>query len=190
MNKKITLLLTDKLPIVSLIILILAYIYLSIPDNYALQVGGVVVANTFKLPENTPWKYKYRWLLISVPFLLIFSIIYSRVVRSNIASLTIWDQGKDFFSQFQREINNAVTGGQVQSADAKNFNYLKLDLNEELKTSNPNTYKLFNVIMQTANPNNSLYQSAQYFCSTTRPCSCCDFPKYKTFFTTNNCPKT
>ena len=190
MNKKTIHILTDKLPIVSLIILILAYVYLSIPDNYVLQIGGTVVANTFKLPENIPWKYKYRWLLIGIPIFLIFSIIFSNVSRSKIASLTIWDQGKDFFNQFQKEINVAVTNGQIESADKKNLHYSKLDLTEDLKKTYPSTYKLFNVIMQAANPNNSLYQSAQYFCTTTRPCSCCDFPKYKSFFNNNNCPKT
>ena len=61
MNKKLTHLITNKLPIITLLILILSYAYLSIPNNYVLQVGGMVVANTFPLPKNVPWKYKYRY---------------------------------------------------------------------------------------------------------------------------------
>lgn len=180
MNKKIVHLLTHKLPIVTVIILILSYVYLSIPENYTLQVGGVPIATTIPLPSNTPWKYKYRWLLVGIPILLLANIIFSALKVSNVSKLTVWDLGKDFFYQFQKQVGNAVTTGAVESGNAANFKYTKID---PTATSDPNIIKLFNMIQLSGDPKSTYYGKSQYFCNSFRPCSCCGIPEYTTFFT-------
>jgi hypothetical protein len=179
MNKKIVHLFTNKLPIVSIILLTLSYAYLSIPDNYTLQIGGVAVANTFKLPANVPWKYKYRWVLVLIPFLFIIHIIYAASITSRISSLSVWDFGIDFFSQFQINAKKAVDNGAVEGPDAKNFNYKIIDPSA---TEDRGIKKLFNIIQLSADPKSNLNKEAQYFCNTLRRCNCCSFPAYTNKF--------
>jgi len=124
MNKKTIHILTHKLPIISIIILILAYAYLNIPENYVLQLGGSVPGkNLIPLPNNTPWKYKYRWVLVAMPFLIIIITIYAAIKSQKLKSLTLWDLGGDFFYQFQKQVNNAVKSGSVESIKATSFSW-------------------------------------------------------------------
>lgn len=181
MNKKITHLITHKLPIVSVIILILSYAYLSIPENYTLQIGGMAVATTTPLPKNTPWVYKYRYVLIAIPILIIFYIIYLKHTISLVSNLTVWDFGKDFFYQFQVQANNAIAAQLVETPSASSFSYKKVD--PSAVSDRPDIKKLFNMIQLTGDPKGGLYTQAQYFCGTQRACSCCADPKYSTFFT-------
>ena len=118
MNKKLIHLITTKLPIVTLLILILSYAYLSIPNNYAIQVGGVTVANTFPLPKNVPWKYKYRYLLVAIPIMLIIYFINTMSFYNNVSKMTTWNMGKEFFYEFQQQIKNAVQQGAVEDGTA------------------------------------------------------------------------
>ena len=182
MNKKIIHLITHKLPIVSVIILILAYVYLSIPENYTLQIGGMAVATTTPLPKNTPWVYKYRWVFVAVPILIIFFIIYIQLTLSGISRLTMWDFGKDFFSEFKIQVNNAIKSDPpyVESADPKNFKYSNLQALPS--DAPPDIKKLFNILQLTSDPSSGLYKESQYFCGTHRACSCCADPKYTAFF--------
>ena len=181
MNKKIVHLLTTKLPIVSVIILLLAYAYLSIPDNCVLQVGGVDIANTYKLPNNTPWKYKYRWVFVLIPILIILHLIYSVYYYFHIRSLSSWDMGKDFFAQFQNQVKNAISTGAVPSPSKSNdFSYTNVP--DPSTTDDPDLKKLFNIIQLTGNPRSGLYTQAQYFCGSFRPCSCCEEPGFKEYF--------
>ena len=181
MNKKIVHLLATKLPIVSVIILILAYAYLSIPDNCVLQVGGVDVANTFKLPKNTPWKYKYRWVFVLIPVLIILHLIYSVYYYFHVKSLTIWDLGKDFFAQFQTQVSLAISTGVVPSPSKSNdFSYENIP--EPSTTNDPNIKKLINIIQLSGSPGSGLYKEAQYFCASFRPCSCCEEPGFQEYF--------
>jgi hypothetical protein len=179
MNKKIVHLLTNKLPVISIIILILAYAYLSIPDNYTLQIGGVPIATTVPLPTNTPWKYKYRWVLVGIPILLIINIIYSSMKVSSISQISVFDVGKDFFYQFQKQVGIAVTNGSVESSAASSFKYTAID---PTAVADPDTKKLFNMIQLSGDPKSSYYKKAQYFCNSFRPCSCCGLTGYTTFF--------
>lgn len=188
MNKKIVHLLTNKLPIVSVIILLLAYVYLSIPDNYVLQVGGVALANTYKLPKSIPFKYKYRWVFVLVPVLVLIHLIYSIYFVTHLSSLTMWDAGKDFFQQFQLQANAALKALQVSTDDptaANKLNYESLDPSDPLVKGNPDILKLYNFIQLSGDPRSSLYTATQYFCNSFRPCSCCDEPGYTEFFTTS-----
>jgi len=185
MNKKLIHLITTKLPIVTLLILILSYAYLSIPNNYAIQVGGMTVANTFSLPKNVPWKYKYRYLLLAIPIMLIVYIIIGINFRSKIIAINTWKNGQEFFSQFYNTVIDAVTAGDVTGGESATFYYEEL---KDKETSTPEIAKLFNFIQLTGNPFGNLYKESQYFCNTYRPCSCCDLPGYQKFFKTNKCP--
>jgi len=184
MNKKLTHLITNKLPIITLLILILSYAYLSIPNNYVLQVGGMVVANTFPLPKNVPWKYKYRYLLLAIPIMLLIYFITTVVFYNSYSKMSIWDMGKEFFYEFQQQIKNAVQQGAVEDGTAKSFNYKKIKIEE---APDANIKKLFNIITLAGDPSSQLSKESQYFCATYRPCGCCEMPAYKTFFTTNKC---
>ena len=59
-----------------------------------------------------------------------------------------------------------------------------------MKKAEPEIAKFFNMIQLTNNPVSPLYVKAQYFCNTTRPCSCCLDDNYtKYFFGCNNASK-
>lgn len=192
MNKKLIHLLTNKLPVISVIILILAYIYISIPDNYVVQLGG---SNKLALPKHTPFLYKFRWALVIVPILifihLIYSIYYTKVYMP---SLSIWDLGKDFFKQFQVQMNKAValSGGVAESVSGKTpsasvaqmFNYKTVNTNSKEAKSDIDLWRLYNMIQLTGDPLSSGYNGAQYFCNAFRPCDCCSEPGYVKWFTT------
>jgi hypothetical protein len=184
MNKKLIHLITTKLPIVTLLILILSYAYLSIPNNYALQVGGMTVANTFPLPKNVPWKYKYRYLLLAIPIMLLIYFISTVLFYNKVTKMTTWDMGKEFFYEFQQQVKNAVQQGAVEDANAKSFNYKKIKIED---APDANIKKLFNIITLAGDPSSQLSKESQYFCSTYRPCGCCEMDAYKKYFKTNKC---
>ena len=194
MNKKLIHLITNKLPVISVIILILAYIYISIPDNYVVQFGG---ANNLALPKRTPFIYKFRWVLVMLPILLFIHLIYSIYFTKVYApSLTVWDLGKDFLKQFQVQMTKAVAlrGGVADSVSGKTekasvaqmFNYKKIDTNSKEAKSDSDIWRLYNFIQLTADPLSAGYSGAQYFCNAYRPCDCCSEPGYIQWFTTSS----
>ena len=192
MNKKIVHLFTSKLPIISVVLLALTYLYLSIPDNYILQIGGVPVANTYKLPSNIPWKYKYRWLLILIPILILIHLIYSIYICNQVKNLDMpWSMGNDFFSEFQIQVKAVADWPAKIVADPKDprsYSYKKIpDAKEAVTKYSPDIGKLFNMIQQCQSPYGQFYAQSQYFCNVYRPCGCCDQPAYKKFFPKNKC---
>jgi hypothetical protein len=194
MNKKLIHLITNKLPVISVIILILAYIYISIPDNYIVQFGG---ANNLALPKRTPFIYKFRWVLVILPILLFIHLIYSIYFTQVYApSLTLWDLGKEFFKQFQVQIAKAVAlkGGVADSLSGKTekasvgqmFNYKTVDKESKEAINDNDLWRLYNIIQLTGDPLSAGYNGAQYFCNAFRPCDCCSDPEYVKWFTTSS----
>lgn len=196
MNKKLIHLLTTKLPILSVIILILAYVYLSIPETYLLQLGGVDNVKKFSLPKNVPFVYKFRWMLVIIPILILGHLIYSvYFTQVLIPSTTVWDIGKDFFYQFQIELNKHIALNQVEltpsgSGAITQFSYKNIP--DSITYGGPqgdsapdkNLWKFYNIIQITGDPRSIGYTTAQYFCNSIRPCSCCNEPGYIQYFTT------
>jgi hypothetical protein len=183
MNKKTINLLTDKLPIVSVIILILIYIYLSIPDNFVLQLGGAPV---LALPKKTPAMYKFRWVFIIIPVLLLMHLIYSiYYTRIYIPSLPMWNIGIDFFGNFQKQFQKliALKKGLTPSISNLTFNYKNISLDAKEAKNDPDIYKLYNSILLNGDPLSTGYTSTQYFCRAFRPCTCCKEKGYVEWFT-------
>ena len=184
MNKKTIHLLTNKLPIVSVIILILIYAYLSIPDNFVIQLGGAPV---LALPRKTPAMYKFRWAFIIVPVLILLHLIYSiYFTQFYLPSLSMWDIGIDFFGNFQKNLQKliALKGGLTPSISPITYNYKKVKLTAKEATDDPDIFKLYNSILLNGDPLSVGYLSSQYFCNAFRPCTCCNEKGYVDWFTT------
>jgi len=101
----------------------------------------------------------------------------------------MWDLGKDFFSQFQIQLDKAVKKTQPDSITPSStayslFNYKTVDTSAQEAKDDVDIKKLYNIIQLTGDPKSSGYVNAQYFCNAFRPCSCCKEPGYAEWFTT------
>jgi len=178
MNKKLKNTIINNYPIISIIILGLIYLYLEYPNNILVQSGGAK-EKTWSLPSNIPFMYKYKYALISVPFLLVALIIYHAYFdRVVLKQTSIWDLGHDFFSNFQKQYFVAVSNPAI-GVDNIKFDYL---VPEQLKKNEPDLAKFFNMIQVTADYRSGGYIKAQYFCNSTRPCNCCLDDAYVKYF--------
>ena len=175
MNKKIKNILINNYPLISIVILGLIYLYLNTPNNILEQRGG---EPTFDYPPNTPFLYKYRFGFVAFPFLLVcLTIYYAYFTYVITPNYTIWDLGLDFFSNFEAQYKIAVS----QDISQDDINY-KYQIPESMKKSQPELYKFFNMIQLTGSPLSGLYLKSNYFCNSSRPCSCCLDPAYTKYF--------
>ena len=171
MNKKLVNILTNKLPIIACVILILMYTYLCIPDNYIIQLGGA--KNAIPMPKNVPFKYKYRWLFVVIPILILIHLIYSIYYFYHIKSLTTWDIARDFFSQFQGQAN-------IASKKGMKLDYTNGDTIDP--AVEPDLARFVNFLKLAGDPRAGLYNFSQYFCNSFRPCSCCHDDNFLQYF--------
>lgn len=180
MNKKLQSLLLEKFSIISVIILILIYIYISIPNELLMQKGG---AKTFKMPPNVPILYKYRFVFVFLPFLLLGLLAYyAYYTHVTIPSASLWTIGLDFFSRFQEQYINLVENDKSYKG-----NKLPSYKSKDPDTTDDNMLKFFNIIRLAGDPLSGLYIPAQYFCNVARPCGCCNNNNYlKHFFNCNS----
>jgi hypothetical protein len=180
MNKKIQSLLLEKFTIITVIILVLVYIYISIPNDILMQKGG---APTFKMPPNTPMLYKYRFAFIALPFLLLgLAAYYAYYAHVTLPSLTVWDLGHDFFANFQKQYIALVANGGITADSPPTY---ASDIPEGV--ADKDQLAFYNTIQISADPLSGLYTKAQYFCGAARPCGCCTDNKYlKYFFNCDN----
>jgi hypothetical protein len=175
MNKKLQNLLLEKFSIISVIILVLVYIYISIPNDILAQKGG---ATTFKMPPNVPMLYKYRFVFVALPFLLVGLIaFYAYYYYVTLPSVTFWDLGSGFFSSFQKQFSKLVSTSKAYK-DRQLPNY---------KSGTPDgadndMSKFFNIIRYAGDPLGGLNLPATYFCSVARPCGCCNDNDYLKYF--------
>ena len=163
MNKKFIHTLNNKLPIISIIILTLVYIYLSIPEDYTIQIGGELAPNMEKLPKNTPFIYTYRWIFVIIPILIIGVIINSFVYSNNVV-VDMWDMANAFFYNFAKQDGLAKAAG------------YKINLSTDpadLGVTDPDMIKYINYYKISTDIKGGVYPYAQFFCSSYRPCSCC-----------------
>jgi len=175
MNKNLKNTIIHKFPIISILILILIYIYLNFPNNInsilqPQQKGGVPL---FELPPYTPMLYKYRFGFVVLPILLILLIIYYiYYINQVVKKYTVWDLGLDFFSNFQKQYNDIVK----LNGDPEDYK----QLNNPNNTKDQKAY--YNILAITADPLGGLYTKAQYFCNAARPCNCCLDNNYTKYF--------
>jgi len=185
MNKNLKNTIINKFPIVSILVLILIYIYLNLPNDInsilnPKQIGG---KPAYELPPFTPWLYKYRFAFVVLPILLllllIYYIYYSQVV---VPSYSMWDMGHNFFSNYQKQTKNLVKGGYTPVYNT----YKNLPDAKAMEEMTPDEKALINILQLTQDPLSGVYTKAQYFCNAARPCNCCKDDLYvKQFF---NCP--
>ena len=174
MNKNLKNTLITNFPVISIIILGLIYFYLNAPDNTLEQKGGG--EKTFAYPPNTPFLYKYRFAFVALPFLLLLLIAYyAYFTYVTVATLTPWNFGHDFFSNFQKQ-HAIATKKKITPID---YTY---SVSEDMKEKQPELAKFFNMIQLTGNPLSGLYIKGQYFCSVARPCNCCLDSNYRKYF--------
>jgi hypothetical protein len=177
MNKNLKNTIINNYPIISIIILGLIYLYLELPNNILKQTGGG--EKTWTYPPNTPSLYKYRFAFVTLPILLIILIIYyAYYTYAIVPTVSVWDLGLEFFANFQKQFKIAVENPAIGKSS---INY-KFEITDKMKKSEPELAKFFNMIQLTNNPLSTLYVKAQYFCNTTRPCSCCLDDNYTTYF--------
>jgi len=185
MNKNLKNTLINYFPLISIFILGLIYLYLNTPDNLIdntinkiIEQSGGAGTESFDYPPNTPFLFKYRIIFVTIPILLIGVIIYYAYYNNvTVKSLTIWDLGLDFFSNFQKQHKAAI----VAKIDKDDINY-NYDPEPAMLEAQPELAKMFNIIKLTANPLSALYIKGQYFCNSARPCNCCLDDNYTEFF--------
>ena len=169
MNKKFIHILNNKLPVIFITILGLIYVYLNIPDDYSIQLGGAVPEGNIALPKNTPFLYRYRWLFVAMPFLII-GIIINSLVYSQKTEISLWDSGNAFLYNFAK---------QNEIAKKEKMKKITLQSVPGEMTSDPEMLKYINMVKLTKFDKSGLYPFAQFFCSAYRPCSCCLEPAFK-----------
>jgi hypothetical protein len=186
MNKKIKNTIINYYSIISIIVLGIIYLYLELPNNILVQKGGG--DKNWDYPPNIPYMYKYRYGLVSIPILLIGLIgYYAYYYHVVISQLSVWDLGYDFFSKFQSQYLLAIKDPNI-GIEQINYQY---SIPPEMKKAQPDLYKFFNMIQLSGDSKSGLYVKAQYFCNSTRPCSCCLDDNYvRHFFPTCNSAST
>jgi len=168
MNKKFIHILNNKLPVIFITILGLIYVYLNIPDDYTIQLGGAIPEGSMSLPKNTPFLYRYRWLFVAIPFLII-GVIINSLVYSQRVEISLWDSANAFLYNFAK---------QNKIANEKKMKITLQTVPGDL-TDDPELLKYINMIKLTIFDKSGLYPYAQFFCSAYRPCSCCLEPEFK-----------
>lgn len=173
MNKNLKNTIITNFPILSIIILGLIYLYLELPENVLEQRGG---EKTFNYPSNIPFMYKYRFAFVAFPILLFFAAMYyAYFTHVTLANYNVWDLGLDFFANFQKQYKIAVS----QELTPIDYTY---DVNDAMKSTQPDLAKFFNMIQLTGNPLSAMYIKGQYFCNSIRPCNCCLEDGYVSYF--------
>ena len=168
MNKKFVHILSNKIPMISIILLILIYVYLNIPDDFTIQLGGAPPAGNIPLPKNTPFIYKFRWLFVAIPFLILGVIINSIVYSRNVEP-SLWDSANAFLYNFAK---------QDQIAKKANLKITLQSVPKDIATD-AEQLKYINMVQLTKFDKSGLYPYAQFFCNAYRPCSCCLEPEFK-----------
>jgi len=178
MNKKLIKSITDNLPIIGCVILILTYLYLCIPEDYTIQLGGAD-PDAVPLPKNTPFIFTYRWLFVAIPILIIIHLIYSIYYFYTIKSLTTWDLARDFFKNYQAQTVVAISPSVGLNPIVDGY---RMDGSGIDPVQQPELYKYVNFTQLAGNPRSGIYHYAQYFCNAYRPCSCCHDANYRAYF--------
>jgi hypothetical protein len=177
MNKKLKNIIINYYSIISIIILGLIYLYLELPENILVQRGGG--NKNWDYPPNIPLMYKYRYGFVSVPILLLGVIGYYAYFNYVVVPKTnVWDIGHNFFSKFQQQYLIARTDPSI-GVDRINYKY---SIPPEMKKAQPDLYKFFNMIQLSGDDKSGMYIKAQYFCNSSRPCSCCLDDNYVKYF--------
>jgi len=179
MNKNLKNSLIHKFPIISILILILIYVYLNLPDFNPTQIGG---KPTYKLPPFTPWLYKYRFAFVALPILLLILLIWQIYYSESVViNYDMWDMGSDFFSNFQKQFKSLKEGGYEPTYDT--YTSSKLPTDKQKKEMTEDQLELINFLQISQDPRGALYSKTQFFCNAARPCNCCLDNKYtKEFF--------
>ena len=153
MNKKIYNIISILLLIV---ILIISYVYMNLPENFRLQLGGVEPGKIPIPPECLPFMYKYRYIFYIAPIFLLLLIILYGIRDMQNSSLTYSDFGKIMLSKFKND------------TEAKNKN-----------TISPEDLEIYNRFLEYTGHGKQFGANSQLFCFINSPCSCCDVPGYK-----------
>lgn len=149
MNKKIS---SNVSIIILVIILVLSYLYMNLPDNFGVQRGG-----GDKIPPNCiPITYRFRYMYY---FFLIFMIIF--VIRFYIYYSTV--SNYTFSSYIKKFLNKYAENTQAIKA----------------KTIDPVEQINYKDLINGFSGVGSYVTFGEAFCTTVAPCSCCNEPGYK-----------
>ena len=139
------------------VILITSYVYLNLPENFKLQLGGVEPGKIPIPPECIPFFYKFRYIWYIIPiFLLSFIIMYGFINQSN--KLTYSDYGKIFLSEF--------------SSDYEKYK------SDDIPLTDPGR-KVFESFIEYTKDRKQYSDDVDLFCFINSPCSCCNVPGYR-----------
>ena len=142
-----------KLSILLIVILFLAYVFMSLPEDFRLQFGG---QDKIKIPpECVPFVYKFRYVIYMLPLLLLLFNVYYGSFAIKAANFKYEDFGKIFLTGFAEKTLNYAT---LEPDEKANYDYLVKECN--LKK------------------NGAIAQDVAKFCDIIVPVSCCNVPGY------------
>ena len=151
MNRKIS---SNVSIILLLVILGLSYIYMSMPNNYMIQMGGDSPPIP---PECIPFTYKFRYLFYFFFIFLIIVIVRFFIYFQYASKYSYSDFIKMFLNMYAAD-TNAISNKTISDYEQNNYNSMITAL-----TQGTGQY--------------AKYASA--FCNTISPCSCCSEPGYQ-----------
>jgi hypothetical protein len=152
MNRK---LFSNKVIFLLIVILGMAYVYLNLPNNINIQMGGA--SGVPIPPECIPFTYKFRYLIyFGMVFAIVFAIFMGLSV-SKINNMTYSSYIKKGLDQFASDTINMK--------------------NNTLKTSDPE-FKIYDDLIKSCKGLNQNAEYAGSLCKLVAPCSCCNEKGY------------
>ena len=151
MNRKY---LINKFIVFSIILLFCIYIFMSLPNDINLQIGGASAAPAApKIPkECLPFTFVYQWIFYIIFLSLLFMVIYLGIFNYRASKFTFADIGKLFLERY-----TDITAHHDDSPAV-------------LTPSQINAYDTFNANNK---PNNKYYPMSSLLCNVYKPCTCC-----------------
>ena len=142
-----------------ILILVLSYIYINLPNDFNIQLGG---SGKPSLPPTClPMMYRYRFIIYIIPIILISLNIFYGLQTSKVASYTYADYGRIFLAGFAKQ-TNVIAGNPEDPNDPA-----------------PNLQEVYDEVIDQSKPQKFLGTYVDSFCTTLAPISCCNVPGYK-----------
>jgi hypothetical protein len=160
MNRKIS---SNISIILLLIILGLSYVYMNLPNNYVIQIGG---AEPPIPPECIPITYKFRYIFYFFLLFMILVVVRFYIYYRSASQYSFSDFMQKFFNLYG-ENTNGIKNKTITTTDKSNYDTMLSALTE-------------------GSGQYAKYASA--FCNTVSPCSCCNEPGYQHPCCPNNTP--